>query len=78
MDIQAMLDQLLANNPQIQKYITKLYYVPEGQKPPQDATHTVTVASAKSVERRIMIAAVVKAQYALLVDAILALVGTQA
>lgn len=77
-DIQARLDQLLADNPQAQKYIAKLYYVPGGSKPPADTTHTLTLGSQLSVERHLMIGIVVKLPYSALVEALLALVGTQA
>jgi hypothetical protein len=77
MDIQQRLDQWLADNPEAQKYVTKLYYVPAGTAAPADATHQVRVSSVQSVERALTIAMVVVPQYAVMLESILALVGTQ-
>lgn len=77
MDIQAQLDQWLASSPEAQQYITKAWYVPDGTAPPADVTQTLTIRSPHSPERHLMIGLVVKPQYAVMVDAILAMVATQ-
>jgi hypothetical protein len=76
-DIQKKLDEWLAANPEAQKYVSKLYYVPEGTKAPKDATHSVVLASVGTPERHLMIAAVVVPEFATFLDMILALVATQ-
>ena len=76
-DIQAKLDEWLASNPDAQKYVSKLYYVPSGGAVPEDATHVIELYSAVAEERTITIAGVVVPQYAVMLDALLALVATQ-
>lgn len=77
LDIQAKLDFWLESNPSAQKYITKLWYIPQGQKPPADVTHTVRLGSVASPERALSIGLVVKPEFALLLDALLAMAATQ-
>jgi len=76
-DIQAQLDAWLAESPDAQKYVTKLWYVPGGTLPPADVTHTIRLASIMSAERHLTIGLVVKPQYAALLDVLLAMVATQ-
>lgn len=38
-DVQNTLDAWLADNPEAQQYVRKLYYVPEGAAIPRDVTH---------------------------------------
>ena len=76
-DIQAELDRLLAENPDAQQYVTKLWYLPAGTAPSADVTHVVAVASATSAERQLRIGCVVVPKYAALVDALLAMIATQ-
>ena len=77
MDIQQRLDDWLASNPEAQKCVTKLYYVPEGEAPPADATHTLRLGSVQSAERHLTIALVVKPEFAVFLDALLAMIATQ-
>jgi hypothetical protein len=77
MDIQQRLDDWLASNPEAQKYVEKLYYVPEGEVPPADATHRMRLTSMQSAERALTIAAVVKPEFAVFLDALLAMIATQ-
>jgi hypothetical protein len=76
-DIQKKLDDWLANNPSAQKYVSKLYYVRSGDDVPDDATQTVTVASAQADARALQIAAVCLPEFAAFLDMLLALVATQ-
>lgn len=77
MDIQKQLDDLLANNPQLQEHVTKLWYVPSGSPVPPDVTHTLSLASAKSIERHLLIGVVATPKTVLLLDTLLAMVATQ-
>lgn len=77
MDIQTKLDEWLANNPEAQKYVSKLYYVPEGQQAPPDATHKIRLNSQKAHERALNIALVAIPPYSAYLDMLLALVATQ-
>ena len=77
MDIQQRLDDWLASNPEAQKYVDKLYYVPEGEAAPDDATHRLRLTSMHSAERGLTIALVVKPQFAVFLDALLAMIATQ-
>lgn len=76
-DIQAKLDELLAGNPDVQQYITKVWYVPEGQPVPPDVTQIVTVASVTSADRVLRLGVVMVPKYAALIDMLLAMVVTQ-
>lgn len=38
-DVQNTLDTWLAENPEAQLYVRKLYYVPDGAEIPRDVTH---------------------------------------
>jgi hypothetical protein len=76
-NIQDALDNWLAENPDAQKYVSKLYYVAEGTEVPADATHKVRLSSMLSEERQLTIAAVVLPQFAAFLDMILAMIATQ-
>jgi hypothetical protein len=75
-DVQKKLDEWLADNPDAQKYVTKLWYIPGGTTPPADVTHTVRLQSVASNERHLMVGLVVKPQYAALIDVMLAMLAT--
>lgn len=76
-DIQAKLDEFLASNAALQKYVTKLWYVPQGEQPPPEVTHTIRLNSVASPERSLVIGLVVKPEFALLLDTLLAMVATR-
>jgi hypothetical protein len=76
-DIQKTLDDWLAGNPAAQKYVSKLWYVPDGQPVPADVTHTIRLASQLSPERALTIGLVVLPEFALVLDALLAMIATQ-
>jgi hypothetical protein len=76
MDIQTKLDEILEQNPDLQKYVSKLYYLPDDADIPSDVTHVLALASASSLERRLQIGAVVIGQYAVLLESLLALIAT--
>lgn len=76
-DIQAQLDKLLADNPELQKYVTKLWYVPEGQPMPPDCTHKLRLNAASSQERAISVGVVGTPQFTVILDMLLSMVATQ-
>jgi hypothetical protein len=76
MDIQQLLDDWLASHPEYQRYILALYYQPPGAPTPEDATHTLTVASVRSDARDFTIAVALAPQYAAMAEALLALLAT--
>lgn len=77
MDIQAQLDKLLADNPDLQKYVTKLWYIPDGDTAPADVTHTLRLGSQSSIERHLTIGLVATPQFAVILETLLALAATQ-
>lgn len=77
MDIQQRLDELLASNPDMQEYVTKLWYIPEGTTPPEDTTYVLYLGSAASIERHITVGVVATAKLAVILDVLLAMVATQ-
>lgn len=76
-DIQQLLDSFLESHPEAQQYVSKLWYLPEGSVPPPDVTHQLRLHSLTAADRAISIGLVVYPQYALMLDAILALIATQ-
>ena len=76
-DIQDKLDEWLAGNTEAQKYVDKVYYLPELEAVPDDVTHIIRLASVQSAERQFRIGFVCKQQFAVFLDAILALIATQ-
>lgn len=76
-DIQARLDQWLDENTAAQKYVEKLWYIPEGEAPPPEVTHVIKLSSVASAERQLKIGLVVKPGFAQMLDALLAMLGTR-
>lgn len=76
MDIQQYLDKWLAENPEAQKYVSKLWYQPEGQNPNPATTHTFRIASVRSDQRALTVGLVVKPEFAAALDALLAMIAT--
>ena len=77
MDIQAQLDELLAQNPDLQQYVTKLWYVPDGAPVPADVTHTLVLRSQTAAERHVTVGAVCTPKGVALLELFLALAATQ-
>lgn len=44
-DVQATLDNYLEENPVVQQYVMKIYYVPDGAEIPAAATHMVRLTA---------------------------------
>ncbi len=76
-DIQAQLDAWLEGNQAAQKYVSKLWYLRDDEPPPPDVTHTIRLASILAADRALVIGIAVVPPYAVMLDAILALVATQ-
>jgi hypothetical protein len=76
-DIQQLLDSFLESNPEAQQYISKLWYLPADQPPPPDVTDTLRLQSQTAADRAMTIGLVLYPQYALMLDALLALIATQ-
>jgi hypothetical protein len=78
MDVQKWLDDKLAANAEAQKYVSKVWFIPVGQPTPDDVTHVLTLRSASSpFLRELTIGLVVKPEFVVALDAILAMVTTQ-
>ena len=73
--IQKKLDELVEDNEELQNYVSKLYYVVPGDKIPLDATHTLSLASVREASRALNVAAVCVPEFALKLEAILALIA---
>jgi hypothetical protein len=77
MDIQQKLDEILADNPDLQKYIAAWYYVPDGATPPRDVSHLIRVTSTTTAARHASIGIVATPAAGAILEAILALIATQ-
>lgn len=75
-NIQAELDKWLAANPEAQKYVSKIWYVSEGDPLPPDVTHQVRLNSVISAERALTLGVVCTPQTAVFVDMLLAMIAT--
>jgi hypothetical protein len=77
MDIQQRLDDWLDDNPEFQKYVERLFYVPPGGTAPEGTTHTLALGSVRSPDaRRFTVAAKVLPPYDVAVESLLALLAT--
>jgi hypothetical protein len=76
-DIQEKLDEKLEENPEAQKYVSKLYYIPGTTTPSPDVTHVAIVSSMQSRERTFRMGVVAVPAFAVVLDSILALISTQ-
>jgi hypothetical protein len=76
-DIQQALDQWLADNPDAQKYVSKIWYVQEGTPVPTDCTHTLRLQSTVSDERALTVGVVGVPPFPAFLDALLAMIATQ-
>jgi hypothetical protein len=75
-DIQAQLDKWLEGNPEAQKYVTKLWYVPEGQQAPTECTHKIRLNSVSAQERALSVGVVATKEFALFLDMVLSMIAT--
>jgi hypothetical protein len=76
-NIQQELDAWLAEHPDAQKYIEKLWYLDEDHEPALGVTHLLELRSATSPERALLIGVEAVPSFAVVLEALLALVSTQ-
>jgi hypothetical protein len=68
--IQKLLDDLVARNPDMEKYLTNLDYIPQGEEPAPEHTHTVKLANIASGED-LVIALTAQPPYGAIADLLL-------
>jgi hypothetical protein len=77
-DVQGTLDTWLEGNPEAQKYIRKIYYVPEGAEIPPDVTHMNRLTSAHHLDLELRLGVVATAETTAIANVILGLIGRAA
>jgi hypothetical protein len=70
-DVQATLDKWVAENPIVEDYFTKLYYVPEGAAIPKDVTHMTRLTSIDHPDLELRLGVVATRKTAALANVIL-------
>jgi hypothetical protein len=70
-DVQETLDEWLKSHPEVQQYIRKLYYVPEGAEIPRDVTHMNRLTSVEHPDLELRLGAVATIQTAAIANVIL-------
>lgn len=73
-DVQATLDEWLDGNPEAQKYISQIYYVPDDAEIPRDVTHMNRLTSAEHPDLELRLGVVATAETAAIVNVILGLI----
>ena len=77
MDIQKFLDDILAKNEELQKWVSRLWYIGEGDEYPPGVTQVLRLSSVASPdERGLTIGIEAVAPYGFYLDAILSLIAT--
>jgi hypothetical protein len=77
-DVQTTLDDWLANDPEAQQYVRKLYYVPDGADIPHAVTHMNRLTSLAHPDLELRLGVVATAKTAALANVILGLIGRTA
>jgi hypothetical protein len=77
-DVQNTLDAWLAENPEAQQYVRKLYYVPDGADIPRDVTHMNRLTSVAYPMLELRIGVVATPNTEALSNLILGLIGRSA
>ncbi len=72
-DVQKMLDALLAQSPAAQQYIAAIFYIPPGGAMPPEATHALGLGNRRG--QGITVGLVVKPPYDVIADSILAAIN---
>jgi hypothetical protein len=70
-DVQATLDKWVAENPVVEDYFTKLYYVPDGATIPTDVTHMTRLTSIDHPDLELRLGVVATRKTAALANVIL-------
>ena len=76
-DVQQELDAWLAEHPDAQKYVEKLWFIGPDNEAPEGVTHLLELRSATSPERALLIGVEAVPSFAVVLEALLALVSTQ-
>jgi hypothetical protein len=77
-DVQMTLDEWLENHPEAQKYVTKIYYLPDGAELPRDVTHLNRLTSIDHPDLDLRLGVVATAETAALADIILGIIDRAA
>jgi hypothetical protein len=77
-DVQNTLDAWLADNPEAQQYVRKLYYVPAGADIPRDVTHMNRLTSVAYPMLELRLGVVATPNTEALSNLILGLIGRSA
>jgi hypothetical protein len=77
-DVQGTLDEWLADNPDAQQYVMKLYYVPAGADIPPAATHMVRCTSIDEPDLELRLGVVATPNTTAIANVILGLIGRAA
>jgi hypothetical protein len=77
-EIQDKLDAWVASDPAIQKYVTKVWYLPDDAEVPPTVTHTVRLAASKDEDLDLRLGVVATLETAAQANAILALLDVDA
>lgn len=73
-DVQATLDKWLADNPEAEPYVSKIYYLPDGVDMPRDVTHMNRLTSMDHPDLDLRLGVVATAKTAALANVILGLI----
>jgi hypothetical protein len=77
-DVQGTLDEWLADNPEAQKYVLKIYYVPAGADIPLATTHMVRTTSVDAPDLELRLGVVATPNTTAIANVILGLIGRAA
>ena len=75
MDVQETLDNWLAGNAEAQKYIKKIFYVPEGDAVPPAVTQMVRVTSIHHPDLELRLGVVATTETAVITNVLMGLIG---
>lgn len=73
-DVQATIDEWIDEHPEVEQYVTEIYYVPDGAEIPRDVTHMVRVTSVEHPDRELRLGAVATPVTSAIVNVILGLI----
>lgn len=77
-DVQRTLDTWLTENPDVQPYVMKLYYVPDGAAIPLAVTHMVRCTAVEEPDLELRVGVVATPNTAAMANFILGLIGHSA
>jgi len=77
-DVQETLDKYLEENPVVQQYVMKIYYVPAGAEIPIAATHMVRLTAVDEPSLELRLGVVATPNTAAIANVILGLIGRSA